>query len=145
MRKVSGKSYDDFLMGRVFKPLGMEDTRHDSPDEIVPNRAIGYLWYGAGGMHNCEFLKYQMTNHGDRGILSTALLIGPAATALRLTRRPWRAMLAAAGLGLAATWIGIVLAYDSYHWPYRGWPVSFFVVTFVLIAYLVAGVATRRR
>ena len=72
VRKVSGKSFDAFLAERVFKPLGMGDTRHDSPDEIVPNRAIGYLWYG-GGLHNGEFLKYQMTNHGDRGILSTAL------------------------------------------------------------------------
>ena len=26
-----------------------------------------------GGLHNGEFLKFQMTNHGDRGILSTAL------------------------------------------------------------------------
>ncbi|HEX3359975.1 MAG TPA: metal ABC transporter permease [Solirubrobacterales bacterium] len=75
-------------------------------------------------------------------ILSTALLIGPAATALRLTRRPWRAMLAAAGLGLAATWIGIVLAYDSYHWPpyEHGWPVSFFVVALVFAIYLLSGV-----
>jgi CubicO group peptidase (beta-lactamase class C family) len=73
VRKVSGESFDAFLQRRVFKPLGMGDTRHDSPDEIVPNRAIGYLWYGAGGLHNGEFLKYQMTNHGDRGILSTAL------------------------------------------------------------------------
>jgi CubicO group peptidase (beta-lactamase class C family) len=73
VRKVSGESYDAFLAGRVFRPLGMEDTRHDSPDEVVPNRAIGYLWYGAGGLRNGEFLKYQMTNHGDRGILSTAL------------------------------------------------------------------------
>jgi zinc/manganese transport system permease protein len=74
-------------------------------------------------------------------ILSTALLIGPAATALRLTRRPWRAMLAAAGLGLAATWIGIVLAYDSYHWPpyEHGWPVSFFVVALVFLIYLLSG------
>ena len=74
-------------------------------------------------------------------ILSTALLIGPAATALRLTRRPWRAMMAAAGLGLAATWIGIVLAYDSYHWPphEHGWPVSFFVVALVFGIYLLSG------
>jgi zinc/manganese transport system permease protein len=74
-------------------------------------------------------------------ILSTALLIGPAATALRLTRRPWRAMLAAALLGLAATWIGIVLAYDSYHWPphEHGWPVSFFVVALVFAIYLLSG------
>ncbi|HVW47879.1 MAG TPA: metal ABC transporter permease [Solirubrobacterales bacterium] len=75
-------------------------------------------------------------------ILSTALLIGPAAAALRLTRRPWRAMLAAAGLGLAATWIGIVLAYDSYHWPphEHGWPVSFFVVALVFVTYLLSGI-----
>ena len=73
VRKVSGKTYDAFLDERVFKPLGMADTRHDSPDEIIPDRAVGYLWYGPGGMRNGEFLKYLMTNHGDRGILSTAL------------------------------------------------------------------------
>jgi zinc/manganese transport system permease protein len=80
-------------------------------------------------------------------ILSTALLIGPAATALRLTRRPWRAMLAAAGLGLAATWIGVVLAYDSYHWPPRehGWPVSFFVVALVFAIYLLSGLVVWAR
>jgi zinc/manganese transport system permease protein len=77
-------------------------------------------------------------------ILSTALLIGPAATALRLTRRPWRAMLAAAGLGLAAVWVGIVLAYDSYTWPphEHGWPVSFFVVALVFATYLASGAYT---
>jgi zinc/manganese transport system permease protein len=50
-------------------------------------------------------------------------------------------MFAAAGLGLAATWIGIVLAYDSYHWPPRehGWPVSFFVVALVFGIYLLSG------
>jgi len=31
-----------------------------------------------------------------------------------------------------------VLAYDSYYWPPagRGWPVSFFVVTLVVVGYL---------
>jgi zinc/manganese transport system permease protein len=74
-------------------------------------------------------------------ILSTALLIGPAAAALRLTTRPLRAMLAATGFGIAAVWIGIVLAYDSYHWPPKehGWPVSFFVVTLVFALYLLSG------
>ena len=64
-------------------------------------------------------------------ILCTALLVGPAATALRLTKRPLRAMLAAAGIGVGAMWLGIVLAYDSFYWPPagHGWPVSFFVVT----------------
>lgn len=71
-------------------------------------------------------------------VLSTALLVGPAATALRVTRRPGRAMAVSALLGLAATWLGILLAYDSYYWPpqQRGWPVSSFVVGLVFLFYL---------
>ncbi len=73
-------------------------------------------------------------------ILSTALLIGPAATGLRLTSRPGRAMIWAAVIGLAATWLGVLLAYDSFYWPpvRHGWPVSFFVVTLVFIFYVLA-------
>ncbi len=73
-------------------------------------------------------------------ILSTALLVGPAATALQLSRRPGRAIAIAMLLGVGAMWLGILLAYDSYYWPplHHGWPVSFFVVTLVLIAYLVS-------
>jgi zinc/manganese transport system permease protein len=73
-------------------------------------------------------------------ILSPALLIGPAATALRLTRRPLAAMGVAAALGAAATWLGILLAYDSYHWPPAGdgWPVSSFVVALIFLAYLLS-------
>lgn len=77
-------------------------------------------------------------------ILSTALLIGPAATALRLTRRPGAAVALAVGIGLLATWAGVALAYASYYWPpvHQGWPVSFFVVVVVLVAYL-ASLAVR--
>ncbi|HEY1703326.1 MAG TPA: metal ABC transporter permease [Trebonia sp.] len=80
-------------------------------------------------------------------VLSTALLIGPAATALRLARSPGKAMAASAAIGTAATWIGILLAYDSYHWPpsQHGWPVSFFVVALVLVAYLLSYVRRTRR
>ena len=83
-------------------------------------------------------------------ILSTALLIGPAASALRLFKRPFHAMLAAGAIGVAAMWLGIVLAYDSFGWPPagRGWPVSFFVVTLLFTIYLLSGLpglAGRRR
>jgi zinc/manganese transport system permease protein len=79
-------------------------------------------------------------------ILSTALLVGPAATALRLTRSPGRAVLAAGLIGVAATWLGILMAYDSYDWPpaRHGWPVSFFVVTLIFVAYLLAGLRRGR-
>lgn len=80
-------------------------------------------------------------------ILSTALLIGPAAAALRLARSPGRAIAWAAAIGVGATWAGIVMAYDSYTWPpaQQGWPVSFFVVVLVLGAYLVAQFQGGRR
>jgi zinc/manganese transport system permease protein len=73
-------------------------------------------------------------------ILSTALLVGPAATALRLTSKPGLAMIWAAIIGLVATWLGILLAFDSFYWPpaRQGWPVSFFVVTLIFTFYLIA-------
>jgi len=73
-------------------------------------------------------------------ILSTALLVGPAATALQLTRRPGRAILVAGLIGVGAMWLGVLLAYDSYYWSssHHGWPVTFFVVTLVLLAYIAA-------
>jgi zinc/manganese transport system permease protein len=80
-------------------------------------------------------------------ILSTALLVGPAATALRLTSRTGLAVLLAALTGLAATWLGILLAYDSFYWPpgRQGWPVSFFVVTLIFAFYLLAQLPGIRR
>ena len=80
-------------------------------------------------------------------VLSTALLIGPSATALRITKTPGRAMAVSALAGLVATWLGIVLAYDSYYWPPHGhgWPVSFFVVALVLIGYLLSYVRPRTK
>jgi zinc/manganese transport system permease protein len=79
-------------------------------------------------------------------ILSTALLVGPAATALRLTSRPGLVLAWSALIGLAATWLGILLAYDSYYWPPagHGWPVSFFVVFLILAFYLLAEVRRGR-
>ena len=78
-------------------------------------------------------------------ILSTALLVGPAATALRLTRSPGRALLAAMSIGVVAICVGMVLAYDSFDWPPagHGWPISFFVVTVILLLYLISGVPRR--
>ena len=76
-------------------------------------------------------------------ILSTALLIGPAATALRLTKAVGRAVAAACLIGVGATWLGILLAYDSYYWgsSHRGLPVSFFIVAVIFAGYLLSGLA----
>ncbi len=80
-------------------------------------------------------------------ILSTALLVGPAATALRLTSKPGLAIAWSAVIGLGTTWLGILLAYDSFYWPpaRQGWPVSFFVVTLIFLCYLAAQLVRPRR
>ncbi len=77
-------------------------------------------------------------------ILSTALLIGPAAAALRLARRPATALLLASAIGLFCTTAGIALSYASYSWtPGHTWPVSFFIVTLIFATYLASGLRRR--
>jgi zinc/manganese transport system permease protein len=80
-------------------------------------------------------------------ILSTALLVGPATIALRLTNTPGRATLAAAFIAVASTWLGVVLAYDSFTWPpnHSGWPVSFFIVTLIFLGFVAAQLTRRAR
>jgi zinc/manganese transport system permease protein len=79
-------------------------------------------------------------------ILSTALLIGPAAAALRVSRSPGLAIALAMLFGLFAVCFGVLLAYDSYGWtPGHNWPVSFFIVTIIFFTYLASGLAARRR
>lgn len=79
-------------------------------------------------------------------ILSTALLIGPAAAALRLTRTVAMAVVTACLIGVLATWAGVLLAYDSYYWgsSHRGLPVSFFIVGLIFGTYLAAGLPAMR-
>lgn len=102
----------------------------------IPIRVIGALYLLALAM------AVALAALTIGSILSTALLIGPAATALRITKSPGKAMLAASVIGILLTWIGVVLAYDSYGWSASGaaWPVSFFIVALVLATYLLASV-----
>ena len=79
-------------------------------------------------------------------ILSTALLIGPAATALRLTRRIGSAMAVACrdrrGRHLArhpARLRQLLLGLG-----HSGLPVSFFIVAVVFVAYLLSGLPASR-
>lgn len=80
-------------------------------------------------------------------ILSTALLIGPAATALRVARTLRGSVVLACTLGVATTVLGILLAYDSSFWDSssQGLPVSFFIVAITFGGYLVSGLPVVRR
>jgi Beta-lactamase class C and other penicillin binding proteins len=42
IEKVTGKSYGAFLEERIFRPLGMADTRMDDRGAKIPRRAVGY-------------------------------------------------------------------------------------------------------
>jgi zinc/manganese transport system permease protein len=104
----------------------------------VPVRAIGIVYLVIMAV------AVSLAAETIGAILATALVVGPPATALRLTKRPGGALVVAGLIGVAAVWLGIVLAYDSYYWPPagHGWPVSFFVVALVFLFYLAAGALT---
>jgi zinc/manganese transport system permease protein len=67
-------------------------------------------------------------------LLIFSLIVGPAGAAVHLAHRPLAVLLVSAGLGLVATWLGMVLAYDT------GWPVGFFISAIVALLYLAARV-----
>jgi zinc/manganese transport system permease protein len=117
----------------VYRPLLLVSVSPDlASARRLPVRLIGALYLLAMA------LAVALSALTIGAILSTALLVGPAATALQLTRRPGRAILAAGLVGIGAMWLGILLAYDSYYWSssHHTWPVSFFVVAVVLLAYI---------
>jgi zinc/manganese transport system permease protein len=130
------------LLATVARPLLLSSASPElAAARGVPVSVMGYVYLLALSV------SVAMCALTIGSILSTALLIGPAAAALRIVRRPLAAMATAAGLGILATWIGILLAYDSYDWPPQhvgGWPVSFFVVALVFVIYLACDVASGR-
>lgn len=126
----------------MYRPLILSSISSDlATARGVPVRLVGIGYLGALAV------AVSLSAITIGAILSTALLIGPAATALRLTNRPGRAAVIAAVIGVLATWLGVLLAYDSYYWfPDRGgWPVSFFVVTLIFLTYLASQLRFRRR
>jgi CubicO group peptidase (beta-lactamase class C family) len=69
---LSGKPFDAFLAERVFTPLGMTATRRNSPGDIIPNRAQGYVW-DHDRLRNSPFLEPTLYDNADAGLLSSVL------------------------------------------------------------------------
>jgi len=63
-------------------------------------------------------------------LLIFALMVTPAATAIRLAKKPLYAIIISVLIALFATWIGLFVSF------YEPYPVSFFVVSIVFISYL---------
>ncbi|MGA8296876.1 MAG: metal ABC transporter permease [Acidimicrobiales bacterium] len=127
------------LLAIVYRPLLLASVDADlAAARGVSARLIGFVFLLALA------LAVALSAMTIGAILGTALLVGPAATALRLTKRPGTAIASAVLLGVATVAIGVWLAYDSYYWPPagRGWPVSFLIVALTFTEYLVVHVAT---
>jgi zinc/manganese transport system permease protein len=130
------------LVGVLYRPLLLSSL---SPDVAaargVPVRLVGM------GFFLALAVAVSLSAVTIGAILSTALLIGPAATGLRLSRRPGVAMALSAVIGVMAAWLGVLLAYDSYDWTSggQGLPVSFFIVALIFIGYLATELPVLRR
>ncbi|TMC13827.1 MAG: metal ABC transporter permease [Chloroflexi bacterium] len=72
-------------------------------------------------------------------LLIFALIVTPAAIAIRLTSRPRTAILVSALLALAFTWLGLAISYYSPH------PVSFFITSLAFATYLLVRALGRLR
>ena len=128
-------------MALIGRPLQLSTVSDDiAVARGVPARLIGLLYMLALAV------SVGLSSVAIGAILSTALLIGPAAAALRLTKTVAGSVAAACVIGVLATWAGILLAYDSYYWGsgHRGLPVSFFIVALVFATYLASGLAAAR-
>jgi len=75
-------------------------------------------------------------------LLVLALLIAPAATALRLTHRPLTSIALAVALGLLFTWGGLTLSFIGIG---RQLPVGFFIAALAALSYFTATLLARLR
>jgi zinc/manganese transport system permease protein len=130
------------LLAAAYRPLLLSSV---SPD-IAAARGVRVRLVGVGFLASLA-VAVGLASLAIGSILSTALLIGPPATALRLTKRVASAMLVASLIGAGSTWAGILLAYDSYYWgsSQNGLPVSFFIVGVIFLVYLASGLRPGRR
>jgi len=121
------------IVAAIYRPLLLSSFNDDvAAARGVPVRLVGLLFMLALAV------AVGLSSLAIGAILSTALLIGPAATALRLTRRMGWALVVACVIGVGGTWVGVLLAYDSAAWgsSHAGLPVSFFIVAVLFVTYL---------
>ena len=71
-------------------------------------------------------------------LLIFALMVTPAAIAIRLTKKPMYAIGLSVAIALLATWLGLIISF------YEPYPVSFFITTIVFALYLLVRFILRR-
>jgi len=68
--KVSGETYADFMKQRIFNKLGMNNTRVNDVEVVIPNRAAGYRLKDNLFYHGKE-ISAAAQARGDVGVLTT--------------------------------------------------------------------------
>jgi len=129
------------IMAAIYRPILLASVSPDiAAARGVSLRVVGLLFMVALAV------AVGLSALAIGAILSTALLVGPAAIALRLTNRIAWAVVAACVIGVGTTWIGVLLAYDSYYWgaKHTAIPVSFMVVALIFLLYLATGLPVFR-
>jgi zinc/manganese transport system permease protein len=120
------------VVGLLWRPLLLTSLNPD----LAAARGVSVRLIGIGFLAALA-LAVSLSAITIGAILSTALLIGPAATALRIARSSYGAVSLAMGIGVATTWLAILLSYDTADWTNANWPVSFFVVALSFSSYVV--------
>ena len=91
IEKISGEPYGAFVRDNLLTPLGMKESGYGSPNQIIPNLAVGYeaepsgpviapyfdesLAYAAGGLYSTtgDLLRWERALYGGK-VLSAASL-----------------------------------------------------------------------
>lgn len=99
----------------------------------VPVRTLNIVFLVAAGVMVAQLVQVV------GALLLLGLMTTPAATAQRLTTRPWRAVAAAVGIAVATVWVGLWIS-----WLQPTLPPSSAIVATGFIAWLAVEVAARR-
>jgi len=69
LEKATGQNFDTLMINRFFKPMGMVNTRFLNQDDIISNRAQGYLVKNGQYFHDRRSWQFELTPHF--GVMST--------------------------------------------------------------------------
>ena len=131
---ATGAAVGLVALALLFRPLlfaSVDDELAQARGVPVRAVSIGFLLVLA--------VAVSAANQVIGALLAVALLIAPAATAQRLTRRPAATLLLSVGIALGVTWAGLAIAY------WQPYPVSFFITSLATLANLAARLLTAER
>jgi zinc/manganese transport system permease protein len=121
-------------LGVIYRPLLYASINPDAAlARGLPVRALGVAFAALLAVAAAVTIPTVGT------LLIFSLLVGPAASAVLLVKRPLAAIATSVALALATTWCSIVAAYDT------GWPVGFFITALAAVVYAAARAVERRR